>query len=217
MDMFIVTGGKVDRNLLQSMLSEHEDACIIGVDRGLDSLYAMNIIPGLAIGDFDSCSNDTRIKLQNNTKKYQDISVLNSHKDLTDTHVAILKAIEKKPDRIYIFGGTGSRIDHMMANINMLKLCLDEGIEAYLIDTCNRIRMIDKHCIIKKDEQYGNYVSCLPFSDTVKGVCLKGFEYPLYNAAMIKADSIGVSNEIREEEGHIIVGEGYLLVMETKD
>ena len=34
---------------------------------------------------------------------------------------------------------------------------------------------------------------------------------------MIKEYTIGISNELREEEGHIRVKEGYLLIMETKD
>ena len=48
-------------------------------------------------------------------------------------------------------------------------------------------------------------------------IYLSGFKYGLSNATITKDETIGISNELREEEGHIIVGKGYLLIMETKD
>ena len=58
---------------------------------------------------------------------------------------------------------------------------------------------------INKKNQYGKYVSLIPFSDEVTGITLTGFAYGLSDATMIKADTIGISNEIREEEGFITI------------
>ena len=143
--------------------------------------------------------------------------MLNPIKDATDTHMAVLEAIKLNPKAITILGATGGRLDHMMGNLALLKLCVDKGIPACIIDQQNKITMIDKQLKISKCNQYGKYVSLIPFSDEVTGITLTGFAYGLSDATMIKADTIGISNEIREEEGFITIKSGYLMVMETKD
>ena len=70
---------------------------------------------------------------------------------------------------------------------------------------------------LKKEEQYGDFVSLLPIDGSVKGVTLKGFKYPLKNAVIPSFSSLGISNEIVEEIAFIEAREGVLLVIESKD
>lgn len=212
-NVIIVTGGSVTSSLLLDTIKEYKDSYIIGVDRGLDILRECGITPNLAMGDFDSASEESREFFEDNPSTV----IFKPEKDFTDTHAAVLRALEMKPESVMLLGATGSRVDHMLANIGMLKLCVVGGVEGFILDDNNRIRMIDKHCKLEKKSLYGKYISCIPFSDRVTGVSLEGFLYPLTDATIIKEDSIGVSNELREEEGHIYVDTGYLLVMETKD
>lgn len=212
-NVIIVTGGSVTSSLLLDTIKEYKDSYIIGVDRGLDILSECGITPNLAMGDFDSASEESREFFEDNPSTV----IFKPEKDFTDTHAAVLRALEMKPESVMLLGATGSRVDHMLANIGMLKLCVVGGVEGFILDDNNRIRMIDKHCKLEKKSLYGKYISCIPFSDRVTGVSLEGFLYPLTDATIIKEDSIGVSNELREEEGHIYVDTGYLLVMETKD
>lgn len=213
MDILIVAGGSIDDSLLKSEYSNGSYDYIIGVDHGIDALDRLGITPSLCIGDFDSA--DTEI-----AKKYKSLNntiVLNPKKDYTDTHMAVLEAVKLKPDSITIMGATGSRIDHVLGNISILLIPLKYGINAYILDSNNRIRLIDSHCIIHKNSLYGKYISCIPYSDRVDGIYLKGFCYDLDNASMTYGETIGISNELREEEGHIRIGSGYMLVLETKD
>ncbi len=212
-NIIIVTGGTIDKNVLSHIMESNPHSYILGVDKGMETLMEMRIEPNMVMGDFDSANPD----ILEYYRKKDNIILLEPEKDLTDTHAAILKALDMVPERIILVGATGNRVDHMMANIHILKLCLEKKVEAYIIDCNNRIRMIDKQCKITKKEQYGKYISCIPFSDKVTGVNLIGFKYPLTDATMIKADSLGISNELREEEGLISIDTGYLLVMETKD
>lgn len=209
----IVTGGAMDNTLLKSVLADNRDAYIIGVDKGLNALHELDIKPDLVVGDFDSVDSGIRAIYAGSPGAI----VLNPRKDFTDTHVAVLEALKRKPDNIIIVGATGTRMDHMLGNINLLKICLDEGVMAAIVDKSNRIRMIDKQLKIRRDEQYGRYVSCIPFSDKVTGISIKGFEYNLDDATIIKEQTIGISNELREEEGLITIKEGYLIVIEAKD
>lgn len=212
-NVIIVTGGRVTSSLLLDTIKKYKDSYIIGVDRGLDILRECGITPNLAMGDFDSASEESRQFFEDNPSTV----IFKPEKDFTDTHAAVLRALEMNPESVMLLGATGSRVDHMLANIGMLKLCVAGGVEGFILDDNNRIRMIDKHCKLEKKSLYGKYISCIPFSDRVTGVSLEGFLYPLTDATIIKEDSIGVSNELREEEGHIYVDTGYLLVMETKD
>lgn len=212
-NIIIVTGGTIQDDLLLRVMNEYDGSYIIGVDKGIETLHRLGIDADLVLGDFDSASADIRIYYKN----HPNIIVLQPEKDFTDTHVAVLEALKQNPSRVILVGATGTRIDHMLANINMLKLCLEKKVDAFIVDGNNRIRMIDKQCKIEKKTLYGKYISCIPFSDKVTGITLVGFKYPLTDATMIKEDSLGISNELREEEGLITIDTGYLLVMETKD
>jgi thiamine pyrophosphokinase len=196
LSVLIVTGGTVSEGLLKKVYTGKE--YVIGVDKGLEELDKAKITPKLVIGDFDSASYDTKKKYENSPN----VVILNPMKDLTDTHAAVNKAMELKPENITILGATGSRIDHLLGNISVLLLPLKEGIDCFLLDEHNRVRLIEKSCTIKK---------------SASGINLKGFLYGLDNACLSLGETIGISNELREEEGLITVEEGYLLVMETKD
>jgi thiamine pyrophosphokinase len=207
----IVSGGTVSVPLLESVYTGKE--YVIGVDKGLEALDKTKIVPDLIIGDFDSANEYIRQKYMDSPNAVK----LNPMKDLTDTHAAIEKAVELKPENITILGASGSRIDHLLGNISAMLLPVQSGIDCILLDEHNRIRLIEKSCVIRKSEQYGQYISLMPFGERACGITLKGFVYGLDNAVLSLGETIGISNELREEEGLITVEEGYLLVMETKD
>ena len=41
-----------------------------------------------------------------------------------------------------MIGATGTRLDHVMGNIQMLKLALDRKVSCQIVDAHNRIRMV---------------------------------------------------------------------------
>ena len=77
--------------------------------------------------------------------------------------------------------------------------------------------MIDKTLKLEKVNQFGKFVSLLPFAGAVRGVTLKGFKYPLENHTMLAFSSLGISNEIVDEEAEILLEEGVLVVIEARD
>lgn len=211
--ILIVTGGTVCLEFLADYIRRNNPDFIIGVDKGLDSLVKLDIKPQLIIGDFDSADKVAKELYEDSPNTI----ILKPNKDFTDTHAACVEAIKLKPEQVDIIGATGTRLDHVSGNIALLKLFVDAGITATIRDTNNKITMIDKHYKICRKDMFGKYISCIPFSDKVSGISISGFCYDLEDATMIKADTIGISNELREEEGHIYVGEGCLLIMETRD
>lgn len=77
--------------------------------------------------------------------------------------------------------------------------------------------MIKTKYSIKREEQFGKYISLLPVTGDATGVTLSGFKYPLTSGTIPKFSSLGVSNEITEEVGSIQIEDGILLLIESRD
>ncbi len=210
----IVTGGNINKKFLQKTVRENNINYIIASDRGVEILDACNIKPDHIIGDFDSINKEILDKYlnQDNIK----IIKLNPEKDFTDTHMALKLAIELKSTNIVILGAIGTRIDHTISNINVLKEALEKNIACEIIDEKNIIKLINKKTILKKDNNF-KYISLLPLTTKVEGVTLKGFKYPLEDAVLEIGQSIGVSNEQKEEIATIDLKNGILILLKTKD
>lgn len=208
----IVSGGNVEDNILDSLKDEFN--YIIASDRGLEVLDKFNVVPNYIIGDFDSIDKNILEKYINN--KDIIIKELNPEKDYTDTHMAIKLAIELNSKQITIIGAIGTRIDHTIANIHIIKETLDNNVECKIIDERNEIQLINKRTTLEKDEKY-KYVSLIPLTTKVEGITLKGFKYPLSNATLEIGHSIGVSNEQVEKYAEIDLKEGILILIKSKD
>ena len=211
----IISGGSLDPDFALAFLKKEEPEILIGADRGICFLRDKEIHPTHIVGDFDSASGDALEYF----KQFPEIPVRKFHpvKDLTDTEIAMNLAIELGAKQIVILGGTGTRLDHVVANIKLLAIARKQGKECILLDAHNRIRLTDQPMKIGKTDQYGKYVSLFAFGGQVTGLTLRGFFYPLTEYDMDPENPIGVSNEITAENGEIFFSSGMLLVMESKD
>ena len=213
--ILIVSGGKIDEDILKELASNCSYSKIIGVDKGLESLDLLEINPDIICGDFDTVN--TLI-----FNKYKDregcvIKEFPPMKDFTDTHLAVDIAIEEGARVIDICGGTGSRMDHFLGNLGVIAYALAKGVKVYMWDGNNRIQMTDKGIVLNKNDGYGKYVSLIPYGGEVRGVSLYGFKYPLSGATLKLEESLGVSNEIVDEEARIEIESGRLIVIEARD
>ncbi len=213
-NILIVTGGSIDTAWFRDYIANKCYNYIIAVDKGLEYCHKINIMPNIIVGDNDTVNTSI---LDEYRKKVDKVIVYPPEKDYTDTHISVTTAFEYNPDTITIVGATGTRIDHVLANIGMLKLCIDNNVQAYIVDKNNLITMIDSNYKILRSNLYGKYISLLPYSEQVMGVTLEGFVYPLYDAILSIGKSIGISNELKEDIGHISVKSGYLIVVESMD
>ena len=215
MRIVIVSGGYIDDRFALNFLEEHEYDCMIAADSGMNFLYRNGIVPDVIAGDFDSVESDSLDNFMN--MKGIEVLKLNPVKDDTDTEFVIREAIRRGATEITVLGATGTRLDHVLANVYLLGIGLEEGISLELVDAHNRIRMIEGALEIKKEEQFGNYVSILPVKGDAKGVTLTGMKYPLLNSEVSCFSSLGISNEITDSMAKIFVKEGTLLVIESRD
>lgn len=215
MKFVIISGGHIDDAFAIEWLEKNKYDCLIAADSGMNFLHRNNIVPDVIAGDFDSVSSESLEAFS----EMRDVEILrlNPIKDDTDTEFVIREAIRRGATEISVLGATGTRLDHVLANVYLLGIGLEENVEIQLVDAHNRIRMIEKSLEISKTEQFGSFVSVLPVKGDAKGVTLEGMKYPLQDADIACFSSLGVSNEIVEENARISVKEGTLLVIESRD
>lgn len=213
--VLIITGGKIEEAFVLEYLRQQEFELIIAADSGIEFLYRNQIRPDILVGDFDSADREIVEYYRRNPKV--EFREFQPEKDDTDTEIAMLLAIEKGATAIHLLGATGSRLDHMIANVLLLGLAAEKGIEAYLLDVQNRVRLIRERTVLRREDQYGDYVSLIPFMGEVTGLTLEGFKYPLCDYTMKGFHSLGISNEIAEPEAVITMETGWLILVEARD
>ncbi len=225
MKVIVVAGGNYDEDLVRSLINDtEEDVYLIGADRGALSLILSGYKIDIAVGDFDSVTDEERETI--NTYSREVIS-LKPEKDATDMECAVKNAIDKcrrSEDHfnyIYLFAATGTRMDHTLANIEMLFFIksYSRNIKTLIIDGHNRIRLLDnnEYHVFYKDQLIGKYVSFLPFGEDVDHLTLKGFKYEVKNTILCLGTSRGVSNEVKDDVMSVFFETGSLLMIESRD
>lgn len=211
----VVSGGMLDEEFTLQILKSEETEYIVAADHGLEFLYKHGIKPDYIVGDFDSTSEEIVNYYKTETKV--PIRQFNPVKDASDTEIALRLCLNMGRKNIVILGGTGTRIDHIWANVQSLKIAKDAGAEAYLMDAHNRIRLLDESSVIRKSEAFGPYFSVFPLDGEIIDFNITGAKYPLHHHTLMPFDSLCVSNEWEEEEVEIIFPVGNVILMETRD
>ena len=258
-DTIIVSGGKISKEFALDFLKKNREKnpaiYLIAADRGLEFFMEAGLEPDLAVGDFDSLSEEGKVWLeayggdrailaeetafdvaeqtvQTVTKQRKlylttDIQGRNRHtevirlkpeKDDSDTQSALNTAIARGAKNIAILGATGSRMDHMLANMGLFILAREKQAKVTIVDAHNYMELIPSGAVLERDQQFGNYISFFPLGGTVEGLTLEGFKYALngYNLGTIDS-GLTVSNEIQKEIATVTYTKGTLLMIMSRD
>ena len=214
MKTIIINGGNIEDDFALPFLQKEQYDYLIAVDKGLEFCYRAGIQPDEMLGDFDSASPAVRDYFE---RLEIPVQLYKPEKDQTDMENAMRLALKRGSSEIIVLGATGTRMDHVLGSIYNLSIALDAGVPCALVDAHNRIRMIRHGLKIRKEEQYGKYVSLLAFGGSADKITLTGFYYPLHGYTMQAGDGLGISNEITEEVAEICLESGTLIVVESRD
>jgi len=211
----IICGGVIEEAFVLETMKNSNAKCIIAVDKGLEFLYQHKIKPDVIVGDFDSVSKD----IVSQYLDREDISVYShdSVKESSDTELAIEVALNLNLKHLLILGATGNRLDHFWGNIQSLTLALKAGASGIILDSKNKIRLLDREFVLKRSEHFGCYFSLFPLGAPIENLSLQGAKYPLKKERLTPWNSRCISNEIVGEELRIIFDHGIVVLMETKD
>jgi len=181
------------------------DDTVIAVDGGYRVLEREGIVPDYIVGDFDSLGI---------VPDGENVTVLPSEKDVTDMFTAINLGIEKGCVWFHIYGGTGGRLDHTIANIQLLKYFAEKGVTLMIYGDGFVLTAVRNGGITLIGEK-GSYVSVFSLTDASEGVCLSGLKYELENYTLTSSFPLGVSNEFTDKTAEISVSNGILAVYYT--
>ena len=180
---------------------------VIAANAGLRCLEKQGIRVDLVIGDFDT------LKC---VPEHPNTIVLSAEKDDTDTLAAVREGIRAGYTSFHIYCGTGGRIDHTMANLQVLAYLSAHNMRGFLFDNGTIITAITNDRLCFEKIPYG-YVSVFSCSTKAEGVTLCGLKYELNNAVLTNTFPIGVSNEFINRESSISVSDGTLFIVFPKE
>ena len=221
-DTVIVSGGNIQKgfalDFLKRIKEERQDGglCLIAADKGLEFFMETGLAPDVIVGDFDSLSEKGKIYLD--TLQNVEILRLKPEKDDSDTQSATNLAIQKGSANILLLGSTGSRLDHIIANLELLSMGENKGVSVTMADSNNYVTLIKSGTVMERENQFGQFVSFFPVGGEVEGLTLEGFKYPLYDHHLTVADSgLTVSNEIISPMARVTFTKGSLLMIMSRD
>lgn len=176
---------------------------VIAADGGLAYLQDAGIDADLVIGDFDSLGKKP---------SQPNVISLSGEKDDTDTLAAVRAGLTRGYEIFFIYCGTGGRFEHTIANIQTLGFLAASGKRGFLVER-NSIATVIFGSSISFDTTCTGYVSVFSYSETSRGVSIKGLKYELKNATLTNSFPIGTSNEFIGKSSTISVTDGALMIV----
>lgn len=208
----IIAGGTIeDLGWLGGVLKETDR--VICVDSGAKYAAALGIVPHMIVGDMDSLE---RGELRRLVSLGAIVREYHPEKDDTDTALALAEALTQRPGEIVIAGALGTRFDHSLANVHLLRVALDRGVRARIISECHEISLVAPRVPAVVDGRPGELFSLLPLTGEVAGVSVKGARWPLENAVFRIGNPFGVSNRLAGGQAEISVDSGLLLLIKVR-
>lgn len=176
---------------------------VIAADGGYSRLSAAGVTPDLLLGDFDSLE---RVPELPEVLRYPKI------KDDTDMMLAVRLGLERGFRRFCLYGGTGGRLDHTLANLQTLRYLSERDCEAFLIDPRSAASCLSGGSSLSFPAGMRGFVSVFAQGGPARGVRIRGLMYSLEDAELHCDMPLGVSNEFLDGPASVSVSEGCLLV-----
>ena len=181
-------------------------AFVVAADGGYDHARSLGITPDVAIGDFDSIA-----QVPDATSTI----ALPALKDETDMPQAVKVGWDRGIRVFRIYGGLGGRLDHALANLQLLADIAQHGGIGFLHGDGTVATAITNGELRFPANQVAErrMVSAFAHSDRALGVTIRGLKYETRSVDWVNSHALGVSNEflpgvpssIAVEEGTLIV------------
>lgn len=175
---------------------------ILAADGGFDLAQKAKLSVDLLLGDLDSLTVPIPAGLP--------VIRVPREKDATDLELALDHAVTLGAEKILVVGAFGARLDHTLANANLLE---KYDLPIVLLHLGCRVHLVVDH--LELQAHPGDLVSLLPLTPEVRGVSTWGLRYALEDGVLQRASTRGVSNEVVATPCGVRVREGKLLLIHT--
>ena len=176
---------------------------VIAADGGYEHLSRAGIRVDLLLGDFDSIGQvPSGVPIQRHPIE----------KDDTDMMLAVKTGLQRGFRSFLLFGGTGGRPDHTLANLQTLAYLAEQGARGVLVGGGHAITAL-KDGRLAFDARFQGFLSVFCLGDRAEGVTLRGLKYTLTDATLTCQVPLGASNEFLGTPASVEVARGTLLVV----
>jgi len=197
-----------------SRLRIAETGLIICADAGIVACRELGLRPDFLIGDLDSAPAEL-------VEWARDVGArILRHpvaKDETDLELALAKAIELGACRLVVTGATGGRVDHTLANMDVLMGVARRAELLVAVEGWGEmIFLAGAHRKAAIHGAVSDVVSLIPRCGEARGVTTAGLHYPLRHEDLCYGTSRGVSNRMTEPVAHVTMVDGEMLVIHVR-
>ena len=186
----------------EGLIEPAEGSYIIAADGGLTYVNQLGLTPNAIIGDFDSLD-----YIPTGAEVYP------VEKDDTDGMLAVKLGL-KKGFRDYLVYGSldGPRLDHTVANYQLLQYLCDHGAQGTLVGLSFCATVIRDGALAFSGGTAGD-ISVFCMGPDATGVTIEGLYYTLRNGTLTSGFPLGVSNHFTGAPAKIEVARGFLLIL----
>ena len=198
----IVCGGGPNPALdqIENLIQAYKQVYFVGADRGALRLVRAGYVLDVALGDFDSVSEEERQVIEAHSQEFQ---AFPSEKDDTDGHLALDMAMTRWPKADYValgfLGERGGRLDHFLANIWLAhQPRFQAGLSRLsLLEAHHKVRFLEPghHVLAYEPCLYLSVISLTP----VQGLSIQGAKYTLPATDCASPQSL-ISNEYKASQ-----------------
>jgi len=205
----IISNGRMKNKKFYQKFIKKTDY-IVCVDGGSNHAKKLNIVPDVIVGDLDSLDEPTQHFF---LKKCVEIIRYNRDKDKTDMQIAMEHVINLGFKDVLILCVFGDRLDHVLANVFLLQMLTERGINSKIIDEYNEIFLIKFFGEIHG--KVGDIVSLIPLTQEVTNIKTKGLKFELNGEKLKFYDTLGISNILTKNIATVKFEKGNLLIIKT--
>lgn len=192
-------------NFQNEVIIKEKDDFLICADAGYSYIKDTDLKVDLLVGDFDSLND-----IPTNINIYK----LPKEKDETDLYVAIDEGIKQGYTEFLIYGSLGGRIEHSIANIQILSKLAIQKIKAKLIDQNTIVEVLTEGTYIY-DPELNGYLSLFSLSEKSL-ISLKNLKYELDKKELTHLFPLGIDNEFIGLVSTIYIHQGLVLSIISK-
>ena len=184
---------------------------VIAADGGSTLAARLGLVPDLVIGDLDS--SDPALLQQLEAQGVQFERFQHETKVETDTELAALAALARRPDTIIVLGAVGGRLDHSLANLLLLTHPQLSDRDVRVVDGRQTALLAKPGRWNELPASLGDTVSLLPVGEDAGGVSTQDLLYPLGRETLLDGRGRGVSNEVTGPRPSVFYESGLLMVI----
>lgn len=182
---------------------------VIAADSGIDQAHRLGLTIDIAIGDFDSVTDDG---LDQAIRHGADVRRHEAAKDATDFELALDVVLSLGLGGATVVGGEGGRLDHLIANALVMASPRYAALDLSALGRDgSRLHVVRDRRVITG--QPGEILSLLAVNGPAEGVRTKGLRFSLDGERLDPGSSLGVSNEMLASKSEVSLTSGVLLAV----